>query len=405
MTAPHSQPVSSQREQLLFQEKLQTEMQRAGMDALIVTEPSAIYYATGHLSSLQARANIPGYTLAVVPASGLVKLICPDYEFQGARLLRDVEVIPQATGIFIDNYAEMGVAPTGTRNSTVNATQGFEIALKHIRGLTAHSVVGLQRSLITADAWQYLQANAEGLDLVEGARVLERARAIKTPWEVEVLRTAAQMCERVMNATGHEIYEGMTEGELMQRFAQHCFAQGPGVSNWTNAHSFGKIFAPTVLPRDLRLGKGDLVKFDTGPDYLGYISDITRVFCVGAPSDEARRLFDVLAAGYQHALSMIGPGVKVADVFRETQDLVRRSGIPTYNRGHIGHSIGTYRLGEEWPYISPKSDAVFEVGMVMAVETPYSNPDIGSMCVEDNIVITESGFEMFTRDPLRIVEV
>jgi Xaa-Pro dipeptidase len=402
-----SRPTLEQRDQAAIEVKLQAEMDRRGVDALILTEASTIYYATGHLSTLQVRANRPGYALAVVLASGRCKLICPDYEYQSARsMAAQIDVIPQATGIYIDNYSDLGAAaPNGARNATVGATQGFEIALKMVLGSKVNPVIGIQRSLITADALSYLDQNAGGATFLECAPLLDRARAIKTPWEVDVLRTAAQMCERVMNATGMRIYDGMPEGELMQLYAQYCFEQGPGVSNWTNAHSFGTMFAPTVLPRDIHLKAGDIVRFDTGPDYLGYISDIARVFCVGTPSDEARRLYDALVAGYRHALSMIGPGVRVADVFRETQETVRRSGIPSYNRGHVGHSIGTYRLGEEWPYISPTSDAVFEVGMVLAVETPYNNPAIGGLCPEDNIVITPNGYEMFTRDPLKIVEV
>ena len=402
-----NRPTLAERDQIVIQEKLQAEMERRNVDFLLISEASAIYYATGHLSTLQVRANRPGYALAIVPTAGPVKLICPDYEYQGAlAFAKDIELIPQATGIYIDNYGDIGRgATTGGRSATVGATQGFELALKIIRGIKPNAVIGIQQWQLTDTAMNYLNQNADGNSFIECAPLLDRVRTIKTTWEIEVLRTAAIMCENVMNATGQSIYEGMSEGELMQNYAQNCFAEGPGVSNWTNAHSFGKMFAPTVLPRDLHLKNGDLVRFDTGPDYLGYISDIARVFSVGEPSDEARRLYDALVAGYRHALSMIGPGVKVADVFKESHEVVRRSGIPNYNRGHMGHSIGTYRLGEEWPYISPNSDAVFEVGMVMAIEAPYNNPDIGGLCPEDNFVITPNGYELFTHDPCRIVEV
>lgn len=399
-------PNLEERDQVAIQLRLQEEMARANIDALIITEASAIYYATGHNSIMQSRANIAGYTIAIVPANGQCVVICPDFEFQTAKHLSDVTVVAQQTGIYIDHYADLGIpASDAQRPPTVSATQGFVTTLDLARQGRAHPVIGIQRSLLTPAALDYLRDNARGATFIDCAALLARARAIKTPWEVDVLRTAAQMCERVMNATAGELFEGMSEGELMQRYAINCYKEGPGVTGFSDCHSFGTVFSPPVVPRSLTLKKNDIVRFDTGPEYLGYISDIARVFCLGTPSDEARRIYDALAAGYRHAFTMIGPGVRLADVFRETQAVVRRNGLPNYNRGHVGHSIGCYKMSEELPYISPGSDAVFEVGMVMALETPYNSPRYGGLVPEDNFVITADGFEMFTRDPLRIVEV
>jgi Xaa-Pro dipeptidase len=399
-------PTLEERDQVAIQLKLQQEMARAKIDALIITEASAIYYATGHNSIMQSRANIAGYTIAMIPANGQGAVICPDFEFQTAQRLPDVNVIAQQTGIYIDHYADLGIpASDAQRPPTVGATQGFVVALELARQNRAKPVIGIQRSLLTPAALDYLEANANGATFVDCAGLLARARAIKTNWEIDVLRTAAQMCERVMNATALELQEGMTEGELMQRYAINCYQEGPGVTGLSDCHSFGTLFSPPIVPRSVTLRENDIVRFDTGPEYLGYISDIARVFCLGTPSDEARRIYDALAAGYRHAFTMIGPGVRLADVFRETQEVVRRSGLPDYNRGHVGHSIGCYKMSEELPYISPGSDAVFEPGMVMALETPYNSPRFGGLVPEDNFVITADGFELFTRDPLRIVEV
>ena len=399
-------PTLEDRDQVAIQLKLQQEMARAKIDALIITEASAIYYATGHNSIMQSRANIAGYTIAMIPVHGQAAVICPDFEFQTAQRLSDVNVIAQQTGIYIDHYADLGIpASDAQRPPTVGATQGFVVALELARDNRANPVIGIQRSLLTPAALDYLETNANGATFVDCAGLLARARAIKTKWEIDVLRTAAQMCERVMNATAVELHEGMTEGELMRRYAINCYQEGPGVTGLSDCHSFGTLFSPPIVPRSVTLRKNDIVRFDTGPEYLGYISDIARVFCLGTPSDEARRIYDALAAGYRHAFTMIGPGVRLADVFRETQEVVRRNGLPDYNRGHVGHSIGCYKMSEELPYISPASDAVFKPGMVMALETPYNSPRFGGLVPEDNFVITADGFELFTRDPLRIVEV
>lgn len=108
--------------------------------------------------------------------------------------------------------------------------------------------------------------------------------------------------------------------------------------------------------------------------------------------------------GYRRELELIGPGVKIADVFHEVQQTVRDAGIPDYLRGHLGHSIGTYTLGEEYPYISPNVEEVFQPGMVLSAEIPYNNPLIGGLTPEDSLVITQDGYERFTYVPEEIVE-
>lgn len=407
MEHAHKTPTIDDRDQVAIQARLQETMARFKLDALIITETSAIYYATGHLSLMQSKANIAGYAIAMVPASGPVAIICPDFELQTAQFLSEhLEVIPQQTGIYIADYADLGSEPVlGQRPTTVGATQGFVLALDLARRAKTSPVIGIQRSLLTPDALKYLETNANGATFVDCGDLLARVRAVKTPWEIDVLRVGAQMCERVMNLTGSQLKVGMSEGELMQLYAMNSFSQGPGVTGFSDCHSFGRFFSPPIVPRSVTLQKNDIVRFDTGPEYLGYISDIARVFCLGTPSDEARRIYDALVAGYRHAFAMVGPGVRLSVVFKETQDVVRRNGLPDYNRGHVGHSIGCYKMSEEWPYISPGSDAVFEVGMVMAIETPYNSPRIGGLVPEDNFLVTENGIEKFTHDPLRIVEV
>ena len=81
--------------------------------------------------------------------------------------------------------------------------------------------------------------------------------------------------------------------------------------------------------------------------------------------------------GYHRELEMIGPGVKIADVYHEVMAIVRKT-IPDYVRGHLGHSI---RISiEEYPYISPYvGDETFQPGMVVSCEVPYSSAVIGGM--------------------------
>lgn len=397
----------SDRNQQEVQERIQKVMREHGVDGLILTEFGAIYYATGHYSTFQKVTNVPGYCIAVLPADGAFTVIMPDYETMSLDQLPGVNIEVSTTGIYIDGLETITGKPAPkVRPSTVDGSKTFRMALDILKSKKPDSVIGIQSKLLTADAVKVFEENAGGCTYVDCQKILDRARMIKTSWEIEVLRTAAQMSERAMTATANAMYEGMTVGELVNHAYQNCMAQGAGVTGARPVLSVGgRYFGNFEIPPEDILRKGDIVRMDCGPFYLGYISDICRAYSVGKASDEAKRMYAALMEGYKRELELIGPGVKIADVYHEVMTLMRKT-IPDYVRGHLGHSIGTYYLAEEYPYISPYvGEETFQPGMVLSAEIPYSSAVLGGMTPEDSFVVTENGIERFTFVPEEIVEI
>jgi len=397
----------SDRNQQEVQERIQKVMLEHGVDGLILTEFGAIYYATGHYSTFQKVTNVPGYCIAVLPVEGPFTVIMPDYETMSLKQLPGVNIEISTTGIYIDGLETITGKPAPkVRPSTVDGSKTFRTALDILKSKKPDSVIGIQSRLLTADAVKVFNENAGSCTYVDCQKILDRARMIKTPWEIEVLRTAAQMSERAMTATANAMHEGMTVGELVNLAYQNCMAQGAGVTGARPVLSVGgRYFGNFEIPPEDTLRKGDIVRMDCGPFYLGYISDICRAYSVGKASDEAKRMYAALIEGYKRELELIGPGVKIANVYNEVMALMRKT-IPDYVRGHLGHSIGTYYLAEEYPYISPYvGDETFQPGMVLSAEVPYSSAVLGGMTPEDSFVVTENGIERFTFVPEEIVEI
>lgn len=397
----------SDRNQTEVQERIQTVMKKYGVDGLILTECGAIYYATGHYSTFQKVTNVPGYCIAVLPAEGEFTVIMPDYETMSLNQLPGITIEVSTTGIYIDGIETItGKTAPKVRPSTVDGSKTFRMALDILKKKKVDAVIGIQSRLLTGEAERIFVENAGSCTYVDCEELLNQARMIKTKWEIEVLRTAAQMSERAMKATAAAMHEGMTVGKLVNNAYQNCMAQGEGVTGARPVLSVGgRYFGNFEIPPEDTLRQGDIVRMDCGPFYLGYISDICRAYSVGKASDEAKRIYAALMEGYDRELELIGPGVKIADVYHEVMAVVRRT-IPDYVRGHLGHSIGTYFLAEEYPYISSYvGEETFQPGMVISAEVPYSSAVIGGMTPEDSLVITENGIERFTYVPHEIVEI
>lgn len=382
------------RNQLAIQERLQSCMEKAGLDGMIINAPEAIFYATGFSSQFLYLSNQIGLTAAVVPKEGKITLICNEFEKQAAvSSCKDIEIVSYPVWIYIEDYARDD-EPDKPAQPDLNQT--FRMAAEIILDKYKNPKVGVQSEVISHTKWDYLSTAFPGGEVVDCSDVLVEARMIKTPWEIDVLRKAAEISEVAMYKTARECMPGMTEADIMMLFKNNCQEQSPDVMCALQAHTIGADFAPAVVPRHNRIKLGDIVRLDGGPMYCGYGADLARTFVVGNSTDKHREeIWASLWKGADCAMNMLGPGVKMSDVFKEVQKAIKAD-IPGYKRGHHGHSIGCNRFTEEAPFIAAAEDRVFEPGMVFCLEMPYYSSKNHSYNIEDTFLITENGCEFFT---------
>jgi len=219
---------------------------------------------------------------------------------------------------------------------------------------------------------------------------------VKSPQEIESLRSAARFAEIGLSASAREIRVGVTESRLASAYRTAVAAEDGCRGARHCIISVGEDFSPSCIPRTNPARAGDLVRYDVGADCAGYGSDIGRTFVAGKATSLQEKIYAALRAGHDAALDAIGPGVKMSEVFNVGQETVRASGIPNYTRGHIGHSVGLDDRIEEPPLLSAHEGRSLEPGMVLCVEMPYYAYGAGAFQVEDMVVITETGYEKLT---------
>jgi Xaa-Pro aminopeptidase len=142
---------------------------------------------------------------------------------------------------------------------------------------------------------------------------------------------------------------------------------------------------------------GDLVRFDVGCIYQGYRADIARTAVAGIPSEKVRRYYQAILLGLKAALAIVKPGVSCAAIFETAVNSVRGAGMPWYKRHHCGHSIGLEV--SEPPGLAPSVTDPLEEGMVLCLETPYYEIGWGGVQVEDTLLVTKDGYQLFTQSP------
>ncbi len=91
-------------------------------------------------------------------------------------------------------------------------------------------------------------------------------------------------------------------------------------------------------------------------------------------------------------------------MYQAATEEVRSHGFPNYSRGHFGHSIGLDSFVEEPPFISAEEHTELQPGMVLCLEVPYYAESLGSFQLEDMLVITQDGCEIFNTSPYDLIE-
>lgn len=262
--------------------------------------------------------------------------------------------------------------------------------------------IGVEKSAMSATAWELLQETLRGFTLVPADSIFSQIRAVKTASEIEILRTAATLTEvGIDGALGRGVV-GATHQDLCLAFQRTVldYALGNGVTGVSSANPINFNIGPEPFPvagvPDRRGRRGDIVKLDAAVTVHGYRSDLGRTCVLLEPSPLQVRLATALLDGLEATLDALRPGRPLREAFQAGLSVVRKAGFSRYARGHLGHAIGLAHR-EDAPFISENDETIAEPGMTFAVELPYYVSNVGAMLFEENVVITSDGWELLTK--------
>ncbi|CAM3389466.1 M24 family metallopeptidase [Marinicrinis lubricantis] len=382
-------------------ERAQAIMERQQIDVLVASSPENFYYLSGYPSAFLYTLRMSDIGLAVMfrdPARKTL-LIMSDFEAAGVPEHLPCEVRTYPTWVDVDDPLALreGIY-TGGRPVVPQVKEMFGVLSDVLSEYSlAKGKAAVEFSQMRYPAVLALQEICSSLQCVDASGIFSELRAIKTDWEVEQLRKACAYTETCIEQTVAGIGPGVMAAELVQRFRTAVEGLGSGATPRFHMISAGSLFAPVEQYDTAPAEKGDLIKFDVGIDVNGYGSDIARTFVIGPSSALIDRIYSALRAGHDHLLQSAEPGLPMSRLFDEAKTVIRQTGLENYNRGHLGHSVGLGLSAEEPPFISPSETTLLAPGMVLCLETPYYAYGIGSIMIEDMIVITDSGSERLNR--------
>lgn len=252
-----------------------------------------------------------------------------------------------------------------------------------------------QRIGFQVDLYEALKKEVPNGEFVDASSLIWSQRIIKSPKEIDCLRKACQATSYTHDKVFANIRKGMTEREisqLVQKYMLEGGAEYPGFVIITSGE--GNYERISKISTDRRIQDGDLVWLDLGARYNGYWSDFCRAGVVGEISEERKNLQKQIHEITMNAAESLRPGVPVADVARACAREMEKHGYEaTFDCGRMGHGMGL--MSTEPPSVTIYDDTILQEGMIINLEPGIVN-NLGVFDLEENFVITESGYEILS---------
>jgi methionyl aminopeptidase len=247
---------------------------------------------------------------------------------------------------------------------------------------------------------------------------------VKTPAEIEKMRVAGRLAADVLSMIRPHVKAGITTSELDKICHDYIVNVQEAIPAPLNYKGYPRSICTSVnhqvchgIPGDKKLKKGDIINIDVTVIKDGYHGDTSKMFIIGEPSVQAKRLIQVTHECMVKGIEIVRPGTRLGDIGHAIQHHAEAHGFSVV-REYCGHGIG--REFHEDPQIlhygQPGTGMALEPGMTFTVE-PMINagkkevkllPDNWTVVTRDHslsaqwehtVLVTESGHEILTLVP------
>ncbi|MFN8139911.1 MAG: Xaa-Pro peptidase family protein [Fimbriimonadales bacterium] len=229
-----------------------------------------------------------------------------------------------------------------------------------------------------------------------GGDTMADLRKRKSQEELDRMRKAAKIAEAAYEKVLNGFRVGMTESELATRILS-AMAEGGGEPTFCIVAAGPNGAEPHHANSQRPIQQGDIVVIDWGCLYEKYHSDITRTISVGAASEEAKAVYQVVYNSHMEGRTAIKPGVSCESIDSAARQVIVDAGYGEQFVHRTGHGIGM--MGHEPPHIVQGSKSLLEVGQCFSVEPGIYLRGKFGVRIENLVTVTENGHESFNSEP------
>lgn len=348
------------------QEKLKSVLADQGLDGMLITNLTNIRYISGFTGSAASC------------------LITPDsqYFITDGRYIEQSKAQVKGFKRFIDMDSHLSII----RKNNLNPN-GLKIAFEgdHV----TFSLYQDMTSIFPETTWEHT------------GMILEDLAAVKDEIELDAIRTAVEVTDRVYEETLPMVRPGYTEKQVANSMVAKYreYAEGEAYSPIVATGPNGAL--PHAIPTDREFKKGDFIVIDAAAKYAGYHADMTRTPVVGEATGKHHEIYGIVKEAQQRGCDAAKAGVPCKVVDAATREYIKEMGYGEYYTHGTGHGLGLEIHTS--PRFSPQSEAVLNVNNVMTIEPGIYLAGWGGVRIEDDVIIKEDGCEILNKTTKELV--
>lgn len=243
-----------------------------------------------------------------------------------------------------------------------------------------------------------IQEKYPRLEFISSSNTLINIRAVKSSYEIEMMRKAAQICDLGFQTFLEYAHPGIKEYELVAEVERRVRHEG-AEDHFMLIASGGKDTMCMTPPRDKKLNHGELVLTEVTPQYNGYWTQLCRSVVLGDISKDMQRSHDIFFRATEEALKIAKPGISITKLAEIQTRIFTEEGFGEYTSlkwtRSRGHGQGLHL--DEPPLIAEGTEMILQEGMVIIIHPNTYLPLAGYMVFGDPTLIGSDGPEILTK--------
>lgn len=353
--------------------KLRARLDDETLDALVCISPENVAYTAGFVVPSQPLMRWR-HAMTVLDPSDRAAIVCVDME-------ESTVVNSVGTGTEVRTWREF-----------VDSPMAVLVALLRDWGLES-SRIGIELAYLPAIDYMYLVEALPGAQLVAADTLIQKARQIKTPRELNLLEQLAKTSDGAIGDALASVKAGSTEMDLAATLTRRVYELGAQQFKLMIVATGERSQLPNVGPTNRTLEPGDICRVEIFSVKDGYQAGVCRTAVVGHASPIAERVYRNLVECKRAVFDATRPGASSRHIYEVYRDTFNALKMPSIS--FVAHSIGVNL--HEPPYFGPHSDTTVEAGMVLGMEPLVYRSGHGfGMQIKDMISVEETGARLLS---------
>jgi Xaa-Pro aminopeptidase len=260
--------------------------------------------------------------------------------------------------------------------------------------LKKNSKIGINLGSLNYSTYDYFHKEMKGELLDVTSSIIPEVFFGLYPKEIAYQRKVSKLADLGCNVAREVMAPGVKETEIAAEVNYAMQKNGAETLSFQTIVSTGPRSAYSHgWPTNRKLKRGEFMLVDLGPTIEGYASDETRTFIFGK-DPKKQEMLEAMDIAVQTVIENIKPGASCMELDAISRRVLKEKGFPDYP-----HSLGHSLSGFPTPMLSKTSKDTLKPGMIFTVEPGIYLPGYGGVRMEENVVVTEEGYEQLTKSP------